>query len=40
MTRTFIQQPHQAPFALGSRMPWDAEGRVGLKRLHSGRTTE
>jgi len=30
MTRTFIQLPHQAPCALGSRMPWDAEGRVGL----------
>lgn len=40
MSPTFIQLPIQASCAPGSRMPWDAEGRVALKRRRSGRTTE
>jgi len=40
MTTTFNRLPTQAHCALGSRMPWDAEGRIAKVRPHSGRTTE
>jgi len=40
MTTTFNRLPIPAHCALGSRMPWDAAGRIAKVRPHSGRTTE
>lgn len=40
MKTTFNRLPTQAHCALGSRMPWDAEGRIAKVRPHSGSTTE
>jgi hypothetical protein len=40
MTATFNRLPIQAPCALGSRMPWDAETKVGHERPLSGSKME
>ncbi len=40
METHFNRLPIQAHCALGSRMPWDAEGRIAKVRPRSGSTTE
>jgi len=40
MRATFNRLPTEAHCAAGSRMPWDAAGRIAKVRPHSGRTTE
>jgi hypothetical protein len=40
MSANFNRLPIQAPCALGSHMPWDAETKVGRGRPLPGRTTE